>query len=198
MTTQVLSKEQLLADISHAEEKAKSLCGPCADDHARLAYWMRTLLAAYEQEPFGYVSEKCANAQGLLKTATWELFRKPTEIGPLKFKTPLYIHAAPSIDVREAVRMAHADWSQATFGNVGPIGPLKHLAKEAIETANAPDDLSEWADCQFLLWDAQRRAGITDEQIAAACVEKLEVNKQRVWPEPKDGEPRLHMKGHKS
>ncbi|EBP4366245.1 DUF977 family protein [Salmonella enterica] len=55
-------------------------------------------------------------------------------------------------------------------------------------------DLSEWADMQFLLWDAQRRAGISDEQITQAMVEKLAVNKQREWPEPKDGEPRLHIK----
>mgnify|MGYP001137740339 CR=1 FL=1 len=47
---------------------------------------------------------------------------------------------------------------------------------------------------QFLLWDAQRRAGISDEQINQAMVEKLAVNKQRKWPEPKDGEPRLHIK----
>ena len=46
----------------------------------------------------------------------------------------------------------------------------------------------------FLLWDAQRRAGITDEQITLAMIEKLAVNKQRSWPEPKDGEPRLHIK----
>nr|EKU3701457.1 DUF550 domain-containing protein [Citrobacter freundii] len=47
---------------------------------------------------------------------------------------------------------------------------------------------------QFLLWDAQRRAGISDEQITRAMVEKLAVNKLRQWPEPKDGEPRLHIK----
>ncbi|MDM2819471.1 dATP/dGTP pyrophosphohydrolase domain-containing protein [Citrobacter sp. Cpo102] len=94
----------------------------------------------------------------------------------------------------EQVRREHAAWSQATFGDVGPVGPLKHLAKEALEAAAAPDDLSEWADLQFLLWDAQRRAGISDEQITLAMVEKLAVNKQREWPEPKDGEPRLHIK----
>lgn len=94
---------------------------------------------------------------------------------------------------RDKVRAAHAEWSQKTFGNVGPVGPLKHLAKEAIEAADAPDDLSEWADMQFLLWDAQRRAGITDEQINQAMLEKLAVNKAREWPEPKDGEPRLHI-----
>ncbi|HBR1202367.1 DUF550 domain-containing protein [Klebsiella variicola] len=95
---------------------------------------------------------------------------------------------------RYKVRNEHAEWSQATFGNVGPVGPLKHLSKEALEAAEQPGDLSEWADMQFLLWDAQRRAGITDDQITQAMIDKLAVNKQREWPEPKDGEPRLHIK----
>lgn len=95
---------------------------------------------------------------------------------------------------RNDVRREHAQWSQSTFGDVGPVGPLKHLSKEALEAAAEPGDLSEWADMQFLLWDAQRRAGITDEQITEAMIEKLTVNKARQWPEPKDGEPRLHIK----
>lgn len=106
---------------------------------------------------------------------------------------PVYRHAQPAPD-REQIRNDHAEWSQSTFGNVGPIGPLKHLSKEALEAAEQPGDLSEWADMQFLLWDAQRRAGITDDQITQAMIEKLAVNKQRSWPEPKDGEPRLHIK----
>lgn len=107
--------------------------------------------------------------------------------------TKLYRHAHSALE-REQVRREHAEWAQATFGNVGPIGPLKHLSKEALEAAEQPGDLSEWADMQFLLWDAQRRAGITDEQITQAMIEKLAVNKQREWPEPKDGEPRMHIK----
>ncbi|OEH97067.1 hypothetical protein BH006_23165 [Salmonella enterica] len=106
---------------------------------------------------------------------------------------PLYRHAQPAPE-REQIRREHAEWSDATFGDVGPVGPLKHLSKEALESAAEPGDLSEWADMQFLLWDAQRRAGISDEQITQAMVEKLAVNKQREWPEPKDGEPRLHIK----
>lgn len=97
-------------------------------------------------------------------------------------------------ELREQVRREHAEWSDATFGNVGPVGPLKHLSKEALEAAAEPDDLSEWADMQFLLWDAQRRAGICDGEITQAMIDKLGVNKQREWPEPKDGEPRLHIK----
>ncbi|ELG07600.1 hypothetical protein A1SG_02034 [Escherichia coli KTE54] len=46
----------------------------------------------------------------------------------------------------------------------------------------------------FLLWDAQRRAGISDAEITAAMEDKLKINMERQWPEPKDGEPRLHIK----
>ena len=95
---------------------------------------------------------------------------------------------------REQIRHEHAKWSDSTFGCVGPIGPLKPLSKEALEAAAEPDDLSEWADMQFLLWDAQRRAGISDAEINVAMEDKLKINMERQWPEPKDGEPRLHIK----
>lgn len=95
---------------------------------------------------------------------------------------------------RNQVRGEHAEWSHATFGNVGPAGPLKHLSIEALEAAAEPNDHSEWADMQLLMWDAQRRAGITDEQITQAMIDKLAVNKARHWPEPKDGEPRMHLR----
>ncbi len=101
---------------------------------------------------------------------------------------------APPASERERIRREHAEWSDKTFGDVGPVGPLKHLSKEALEAAAEPGDLSEWADMQFLLWDAQRRAGISDGEITAAMEEKLKVNMARQWPEPKDGEPRLHIK----
>lgn len=101
---------------------------------------------------------------------------------------------APPASERERIRREHAEWSDATFGDVGPVGPLKHLSKEALEAAADPSDPLEWADMQFLLWDAQRRMGISDEFITRAMIEKLEINKTRQWPEPKDGEPRLHIK----
>ncbi|CAH5079751.1 Eaa1 [Klebsiella oxytoca] len=126
--------------------------------------------------------------------AMLSLARKDCEHADPRRQILLFTHPAPARQ-RDQVRREHAKWSQATFGNVGPVGPLKHLAKEAMEAAAEPDDLSEWADIQFLMWDAQRRAGITDEQITQAMIEKLAVNKQREWPEPKDGEPRLHIKG---
>lgn len=106
---------------------------------------------------------------------------------------PLYTVSQP-VPERERIRREHAEWSDATFGDVGPIGPLKHLSKEALEAAADPSDPLEWADMQFLLWDAQRRMGLSDEFITRAMIEKLEINKSRQWPEPKDGEPRLHIK----
>ncbi|WP_331273671.1 dATP/dGTP pyrophosphohydrolase domain-containing protein [Salmonella enterica] len=120
------------------------------------------------------------------------LEQQPNASDDVAVYMPLY--AAPPASERERIRREHAEWSDKTFGDVGPVGPLKHLSKEALETAAEPDDLSEWADMQFLLWDAQRRAGISDEQITLAMVEKLAVNKKREWPEPKNGEPRLHIK----
>lgn len=139
--------------------------------------------AAMDGEPVAYIDKQ------------WTLvyYIPPMSMG-LKIGDKLYRHAQQAPE-RDQVRREHAEWSQATFGNVGPVGPLKHLSKEALEAAAEPDDLSEWADMQFLLWDAQRRAGITDEQITQAMIEKLAVNKQREWPAQKDGEPRLHIKG---
>lgn len=125
--------------------------------------------------------------------AMLSLARKDCEHADPRRQILLFTHPAPSRQ-RDQIRQEHAEWSQATFGNVGPVGPLKHLSKEALEAAEQPGDLSEWADMQFLLWDAQRRAGVTDEQITQAMIDKLAVNKQRKWPEPKDGEPRLHIK----
>lgn len=155
----------------------------------------RIALASMDSEPvYQYRIRNGYNGQ----VTEWQTIRRDQvdfvmKAQPLnaEFQVIAAPHPAPD---HEKVRREHAEWSQGTFGNVGPVGPLKHLSKEALEAAAEPGDLSEWADMQFLLWDAQRRAGITDEQITQAMIEKLEVNKQRSWPEPKDGEPRLHIK----
>ncbi|SYT84049.1 Eaa1 [Klebsiella pneumoniae] len=180
--TSKFTREELLniIDTDHVQ------CGE-ASALARMA------LAAMDSEPVAYTEKheiSNMHATGLYLRA-WPADRARNAVEG--YTIPLYRHAQPASD-REQVRREHAEWSQATFGNVGPVGPLKHLSKEALEAAAEPGDLSEWADMQFLLWDAQRRAGITDEQITQAMIEKLAVNKLREWPEPKDGEPRLHIK----
>ncbi|HGE3898650.1 TPA: dATP/dGTP pyrophosphohydrolase domain-containing protein [Escherichia coli] len=130
------------------------------------------------------------------RTAGWNACRAAMLQGvePASNHEELSEENGSSLQLRNLIRQRHAEWSDKTFGCVGPVGPLKHLSKEALEAAAEPDDLSEWADMQFLLWDAQRRAGISDAEITAAMENKLKINMERQWPEPKDGEPRLHIK----
>lgn len=97
----------------------------------------------------------------------------------------------PAADLAQ-LRAEHAAWSQAQFGDVSAVGPAKHLSKEALEVAAAPCDPIEHADCWMLLWDMQRRAGISDEQLAQAIREKLAVNKARAWGKTREGEAIEH------
>lgn len=102
-----------------------------------------------------------------------------------------------------------AEWSQKVFGpdNVrGPIGPLKHLEKEAKEAYEAAEriqglgipvtlDVAEWkakalaeydkelADIFLLFLDAIRRSDIKFRTIVDEAYKKLQVNKSREWPE---------------
>jgi hypothetical protein len=82
-------------------------------------------------------------------------------------------------------------WSQATFGpdsERGPIGPLKHLAKEVAEVMKDPHDLMEFVDCLFLIFDSTRRAGFNFDQLREAAWKKLAINKARKWQTPPKGD----------
>lgn len=84
-----------------------------------------------------------------------------------------------------------SQWSQATFGTDkerGPVGPLKHLAKEVAEAQEKPDDIYEYADMVFLVFDAARRAGFEFDQLTNAVEHKLQINRARKWgPKSTDG-----------
>ena len=99
-------------------------------------------------------------------------------------------------------------WSQATFGTDaerGPIGALKHLAKEAVEAEQAVfmnhglgGDrgiiAEELADCLLLILDATRRAGFTPIELIRAAELKMVTNKRRVWPKTVGDVPSEHAK----
>ena len=85
-------------------------------------------------------------------------------------------------------------WSRAQFGDRGPIGPLKHLAKEAVEAIEKPGDIEEYADILHLLCDAADRAGFDLYQLLHAAMRKLEKNIMRQWPETVGDEPTEHIK----
>lgn len=200
-----ITKEQLTEWISQLDSD-----GDCdATDH-QLAALIRQSLVAMDSKPviadcdpevFGKGVSVCLIS--IPKETAEVICKNITEATGCKvdwhyFGGRVHIKALPpslqTASEREQVRREHAEWSQATFGDVGPIGPLKHLSKEALEAAADPHDPLEWADMQFLLWDAQRRMGISDEFITRAMIEKLAINKARQWPEPEDGEPRMHVK----
>ena len=91
-----------------------------------------------------------------------------------------------------------AEWSQKTFGSDqerGPIGPLKHLEKEAREAQENPRDYEEYADCLLLILDAARRAGLDASNLVAAARLKMNKNKARTWPKPVNDEPVEHVRG---
>ncbi|EEP5092628.1 DUF550 domain-containing protein [Salmonella enterica] len=191
MTT--ITKEWLQQTIAEFENTRDDIPFGLNDDDAKILIVLKRALAALTAEPVSWTDEE--ELRDLRKVGFCEMFSvEPiSKDADMLRVIPLYRHAQPAPE-REQIRREHAEWSDATFGDVGPVGPLKHLSKEALEAAAVPSDPLEWADMQFLLWDAQRRTGITDEQITQAMIEKLEINKSRQWPEPKDGEPRLHIK----
>ena len=193
MTNNQLTREKVQW-LHDAAEEAAAVGIKLTMNPSELLMFTSSLLAAMDTEPVAkqVACWSCQNEVEISAIGDCDGYcpncNSPIDLDEEPYTAP---QSAPD---RDQVRREHAEWSQATFGDVGPIGPLKHLSKEALEAAAEPGDLSEWADMQFLLWDAQRRAGITDEQITQAMIEKLTVNKLRDWPEPKDGEPRLHIK----
>ncbi|HAK5799364.1 TPA: dATP/dGTP pyrophosphohydrolase domain-containing protein [Salmonella enterica subsp. enterica serovar Poona] len=186
--TKEFTKEQLIAKAQEqiAFCRDTKITGEGRTHVNQCSALFEIALASLDAKPIGafhIADQQVEGTSDYIKDGEW-----PIDNGIIE------VYAVQPASERERIRREHAEWSDKTFGDVGPVGPLKHLSKEALEAAAEPDDLSEWADMQFLLWDAQRRAGITDEQITQAMVDKLKVNKQREWPEPKDGEPRLHIK----
>lgn len=178
-----ITREWLQQTIAEFENTRDDIPFGLDDDDAKILKVLKQALASFEAEPVGEFYHE--------KQDGWYQISEGDKV-PDNRRIPLY--TAPPVPERERIRREHAEWSDKTFGDVGPIGPLKHLSKEALEAAADPSDPLEWADMQFLLWDAQRRMGISDEFITRAMIEKLAVNKKREWPEPKDGEPRLHIK----
>ncbi len=185
-----LTKEWLLKTIAELEEERDAVPGAVNEDAAMALKAMKIALASLL-----YGKAEQTNYRAIVERIAEIIHGKVTDIDLLTVTVKsIKDNLQGKASLRDEIRSEHAEWSQSTFGDVGPVGPLKHLSKEALEAAAEPEDLSEWADMQFLLWDAQRRAGITDEKITQALIDKLAVNKARQWPEPKDGEPRLHIK----
>ena len=91
----------------------------------------------------------------------------------------------------------HRAWSDKNFGNRrerGPVGPLKHLAKEVQEAIADPHDIMEFADMTFLLLDSLHRAGFSPHDLNEAMKEKMEILKTRNYPRGLPDEPAEHVR----
>lgn len=93
-----------------------------------------------------------------------------------------------------------ADWSRRTFGSDderGPVGPLKHLAKEVQEALDKTDDPEEYVDCLFLVVDAARRSKLfkSPADFIQQAFVKLAKNEKRQWQKPTSDEPVEHIRG---
>lgn len=91
------------------------------------------------------------------------------------------------------------DWSYRTFGP-GPRthGILKHIKKEILEIEETPYELEEWVDIAMLALDGALRSGHPPAEIIKALHDKLLENKQRVWPNWREGDqntPIEHIRG---
>lgn len=115
------------------------------------------------------------------------------------------VSRASSDQQLDALIADQSKWSQATFGTDherGPIGALKHLAKEcgeviqAVQEEDRDEALKELADCLILLLDATRRAGFSfKHHLVHAATSKMAENKTRQWQKPTKGdEPVEHVR----
>jgi hypothetical protein len=57
-----------------------------------------------------------------------------------------------------------------------------------------PNDIMEYADMVFLVFDATRRAGFAYEELVTAIHEKLLINRARKWGKPNGTEAIEHIR----
>lgn len=82
------------------------------------------------------------------------------------------------------------EFSERTFGpGERTAGIIDHIAKELLEVADNPSDLSEWADLIILALDGAWRAGGEPQDIIDAIVAKQAKNEARVWPDWRTADP---------
>ncbi|EEP1426764.1 DUF550 domain-containing protein, partial [Salmonella enterica] len=115
--TREQQKQILIDTANHVISRDNT--SPYSENLRELA---RIALASLESEPVAYI----------FKHPAGELFWSLTDESNKGQNDVMPVYAAPPAPERERIRREHAEWSYKTFGDVGPIGPLKHLSKEAL------------------------------------------------------------------
>nr|WP_053093110.1 dATP/dGTP pyrophosphohydrolase domain-containing protein [Klebsiella aerogenes] len=126
MTINQLTKEWLQQTIAELESVRDEIpFGIDTNSELELAAF-KLALAAMDSEPVVYTDERNLGYIDRGRETAYLWGKQNSEASDVA----LYRHAQPSPE-RDQVRNEHAEWSQTTFGDVGPVGPLKHLSKEA-------------------------------------------------------------------
>lgn len=101
------------------------------------------------------------------------------------------------------VYKAIVEWQLTQFGTAeqrGPVGPLRHLVKEANEAIDSfgsgSNELGkrEVVDCLFLTLEASWRSGMTLPELIELLWTKLRENRARSWPAVTADQPVEHVR----
>lgn len=74
-------------------------------------------------------------------------------------------------------------WADSVFGDRtdDTYGISEHLIEEVVESAKAPKDILEYADCFMLLIDKMRNEGFDMNDLKIGTKRKLEICIKRNW-----------------
>lgn len=84
-------------------------------------------------------------------------------------------------------------WSDETFGDREPKGPITHAQEELVEILDDPYNVVEYGDAMTLILDGARLAGFTVDDLFESMQTKFEINKQRTWGEPDENGKCKHI-----
>lgn len=86
--------------------------------------------------------------------------------------------------IDEVAIAKQALFSLNTFGPGSRVyGVVDHIRKELKEIEDDPTDSKEWIDVLILAIDGAWRAGLGPQQIIDEYFAKMEINKNRTWPD---------------
>ncbi|HBL7684914.1 TPA: DUF550 domain-containing protein [Escherichia coli] len=175
MTT--LTDKEMIKEI---KERIGSL--DVRDNIERRAY--EIALASLEAEPvawrYRYVKKGVTDSQGEPWVGDWKYV--PTKED---------CNDRPNYEIQELYNLPPAI-AAPTRGLVNAV-----RFYDQVKHTNPPVETGAWKDAiDWVLKEAclAVNIGISDAEITAAMEDKLKINMERQWPEPKDGEPRLHIK----
>ena len=90
--------------------------------------------------------------------------------------------------LHEQIEFSFETFGPQSYSNAD--GLVDHITKELEEIKKDPSDLMEWIDIAILAFDgAWRCTDASPNDIIWAYIQKMEINKQRKWPDWRTATP---------